>query len=59
MYAAIAETNDRNGGYHIQNSRVLYTNGQLDPWSRAAILSPNRGGSDNVVFVIERASHWY
>lgn len=57
VYAAVAETNDRNGGYNISASRVLYTNGELDPWSRAAITPPNRGGYDNVVYVIARASH--
>lgn len=53
----MAETNDRNGGFHIDNSRVLYSNGELDPWHRAAIYPPRRGGEDNVVYLIEGASH--
>ena len=58
VYAAIAETNDRNGGFNISNSRVLYTNGELDPWHVMAVHPPNRGGHDNVVYMIEDgASH--
>ena len=57
MYAAVNETNDRNGGFGIQASRVLYTNGEYDPWHRMAVHPPNRGGVDNVVYMIEKASH--
>ena len=57
VYAAVAETNARNGGFDIQASRVLYTNGELDPWHRMAIYPPRHGGHDNVVYLIEGASH--
>ena len=53
----IAQTNAHYGGFGIQASHVLYSNGQLDPWHRAAVYPPNKGGEDNVVYLIEGASH--
>ena len=57
LYRNVAETNLRNGGFGIQASRVLYTNGEYDPWHRMAVYPPNTGGHDNVVYMIEKASH--
>ena len=53
----IAQSNAHYGGFHIDASHILYTNGGLDPWSRAGILPPLRGGEENVVRVIEGGSH--
>ena len=41
----------------IYASNVVYSNGALDPWHVSAVYPPNKGGVDNVVFLIANASH--
>jgi hypothetical protein len=53
----INQTNAHYGGFHIQASHVLYSNGELDPWHMEAVYPPNRGGEENVVYLIDGASH--
>ena len=53
----IEQTNAHYGGFNIQASHVLYSNGALDPWHREAVYPPNKGGEDNVVYLIDGASH--
>ena len=57
VYDNVAQSNAHYGGFGIQATQVVFSNGQLDPWHAAAVYPPNTGGHDNIVYLITNASH--
>lgn len=45
------------GGRNIQSSRIIFPNGQIDPWQANGVLTvPN---ADEPAFMVEGASHHF
>ena len=57
VYGNVNASNAHYGGFGIQASHVVWSNGDSDPWHVSAVYPPNTGGVDNVVFLIQNASH--
>ena len=53
----INETNNTYGGDKIQASRILYPNGDVDPWHALGVLTPPN--KDTATLWVEGASHHY
>ena len=49
--------NEMYGGSKIQGSRILYPNGQIDPWKSLGVLTPPNGESP--VMMVTAASHHF
>jgi thymus-specific serine protease len=55
--AQIAYTNQMYGGNRVQGSRIMYPNGEIDPWHALGVLeSPN---AQEPVLMVQGASHHY
>lgn len=55
--AQIAAANDMYGGANIQATRIMYPNGEIDPWRASGVnVSPNE---DEPVLFVKGASHHF
>jgi serine protease 16 len=50
-------TNSMYGGNKLQASRVMYPNGQIDPWKSLGVLSPPN--EEQVTLYVTAASHHF
>ena len=55
VYENIAFANDMYGGDNIQGTRIMYPNGEIDPWRANGVMSPPNDQSP--VLYVEGASH--
>lgn len=55
--ANIGFANSMYGGSNIQGSRILYPNGQIDPWSALGVLIPPN--DESPVMMVTAASHHF
>jgi len=56
---AISLTNPRYGGRQIQGSRIMFPNGEVDPWKAGGVLVPPTGSQQEPVLMIAGASHHF
>ena len=53
----VAYTNEVYGGSNIQGSRIIFTNGKIDPWRALGVIdSPN---SQEPTLMVRAASHHF
>ncbi len=55
VHAAVADTNEAFGGLTPAASRILFVNGEVDPWRAASVASPPGAGTE--VLWVPGASH--
>lgn len=55
----VAYTNYVYGGWDIMATRILYPNGQIDPWHALGVLEPPAGSVQEPVLWVEGASHHF
>lgn len=59
VQAQIANTRSIYGAENIRGSRIMYPNGQIDPWSALGILTTPVGSSEQPTLWVEGASHHF
>jgi len=58
--AAIDAANNRYGGAeHFMGSRILFPNGEIDPWSAGGVLAAPANSVDEIPLWVEGASHHF
>ena len=57
--AQIANTRSIYGGEQLKASRVMYPNGQIDPWSALGVLTTPSGSTEQPTLWVEGASHHF
>lgn len=55
----IASTNARYGGLNIQSSRILFVNGQVDPWKSLSVLESPLNSVEEPTMMVLGASHHF
>lgn len=60
VQAQIAQTQANYGGVNIQASRILYTNGEIDPWhANSVLVSPSPVQQQQPTLWVKGASHHF
>jgi serine protease 16 len=59
VLSRVGDTNTTYGGRGIQGERILFVNGQIDPWHAASVLTPPPGSREEPTLWVPGASHHF
>jgi hypothetical protein len=55
----VSSTYSRYGGSDIKSTRILFVNGQVDPWKSLSVLNSPVNSSEEPVMMVTGASHHF
>ena len=55
----VANTRSIYGAENIQGSRIIYPNGQIDPWSALGVLNTPAGSTEQPTLWVEGARYFF